>query len=183
MSITIRFKGCLAQPSQKNVFFDEMLDICKSMDWACRMTHEKEVTGLLLAIHSHCQNIPFLFDVDGCLYANGKDEISLNTQFTSADIHMTLIELLLYLGKKYFKDFELYDDTGYAKNKDPKNVQVFFENSHYNLTQIRKLLADHTNCTLQTQTNYLVSNKMELMLQKRLKNVLLHRIVIKSGIQ
>lgn len=44
--------------------------------------------------------------------------ISVKTQFAGADTHLKLVELLRYLGDKYFENFKLIDESDYAKNKD-----------------------------------------------------------------
>ncbi len=44
--------------------------------------------------------------------------ISVKTHFFTKDAHLKLVELLRYLGKKYFEDFKLIDESEYAKNKD-----------------------------------------------------------------
>ena len=50
--------------------------------------------------------------------------ISVKTQFSTADQHVKVMELLKYLNGKYFSDFEMIDESGYWDSRNPEVVEA-----------------------------------------------------------
>ena len=50
--------------------------------------------------------------------------VSVKTQFSTAEQHVKLIELMRYLSGKYFTDFELIDESGYWETRNPDAVDA-----------------------------------------------------------
>ena len=51
---------------------------------------------------------------------------SVNTQFASVELHKLLIQLFRYLSKKYFADFNLYDEGSYWETNDEALLRTNF---------------------------------------------------------
>ncbi len=50
--------------------------------------------------------------------------VSVKTQFTTAEQHMKIIELLRYISGKYFSDFEMIDESGYWTSRNPEKLDA-----------------------------------------------------------
>lgn len=50
--------------------------------------------------------------------------VSVKTQFTTAEQHVKIIELLRYISGKYFSDFEMIDESGYWTSKNPEKLDA-----------------------------------------------------------
>lgn len=48
--------------------------------------------------------------------------VSVKTQFTTAEQHVRIIELMRYISGKYFSDFELIDESGYWNSRNPEII-------------------------------------------------------------
>jgi hypothetical protein len=91
--------------------------------------------GIMFNPHPECEPIGILFTEKGVLSSifnalfpevQGKKRLPWSfakTQFAGVEIHIQLVNLLDYLGKKYFKKFELKDDGGYYPKKDKGKLE------------------------------------------------------------
>ena len=50
--------------------------------------------------------------------------VSVKTQFTTAEQHVKIIELLRYISGKYFSDFEMIDESGYWTSRNPEKLDA-----------------------------------------------------------
>jgi len=50
--------------------------------------------------------------------------VSVKTQFTTAEQHVKIIELLRYISGKYFSDFEMIDEGGYWTSRNPEKLDA-----------------------------------------------------------
>lgn len=50
--------------------------------------------------------------------------VSVKTQFSTAEQHIRIIELLRYLSGKYFSDFEMIDESGYWTSRNPEKLDA-----------------------------------------------------------
>jgi hypothetical protein len=87
------------------------------------------IDGISFKPHEDAENMQFIFDKEGALKSVFATMLGMNegkklewifckTQFAGADIHIKLINLLIYLQKKYFKKLEITDEGGYYPDKD-----------------------------------------------------------------
>ena len=86
--------------------------------------------GITFQPHEECETITFLFDTEGVLqslfsmiFGNPDSRVKyphifVKTQFSGIDIHIKIINLLVYLKKKYFKVLHITDEGGYYPKKD-----------------------------------------------------------------
>lgn len=50
--------------------------------------------------------------------------VSVKTQFSTAEQHIKIIELLRYISGKYFSDFEMIDESGYWTSRNPEKLDA-----------------------------------------------------------
>jgi hypothetical protein len=86
--------------------------------------------GITFQPHEDCETITLLFDTEGVLQSlfsmifGSHDSrikyphIFVKTQFAGADTHIKIINLLVYLKKKYFKVLHITDEGGYYPKKN-----------------------------------------------------------------
>ena len=86
--------------------------------------------GIMFYPHPDCEPVAILFNEKGilnsiftALFPEVQDKRSLpwsftKTQFAGPETHIKIVKLLDYLGKKYFKKFNLEDDGGYFPDFD-----------------------------------------------------------------
>ena len=87
--------------------------------------------GIVLSVHPDCESLSFLFDRNGNLrdvvtmvgILQGfidaeKAQVSVKTQFAPLHVHITIIRLLKYIGKKYIANLEVNDEGDYWQTGD-----------------------------------------------------------------
>lgn len=86
--------------------------------------------GITFQPHEDCETITFLFDTEGVLQSlfsmifGSHDSrikyphIFVKTQFAGIETHIKIINLLVYLKKKYFKVLHITDEGGYYPKKN-----------------------------------------------------------------
>jgi hypothetical protein len=90
--------------------------------------------GILFTPHEKSESIGMLFNKKGVLHSifsilfpevQGKKTpwCFSKTQFAGVETHIKVVKLLTYLGKKYFKKFELEDEGGYYPNEDVSTLE------------------------------------------------------------
>jgi uncharacterized protein with HEPN domain len=86
--------------------------------------------GITFQPHEDCETITFLFDTEGVLqslfsmiFGNPDRRVKyphifVKTQFSGIETHIKIINLLVYLKKKYFKVLHITDEGGYYPKKN-----------------------------------------------------------------
>ncbi len=86
--------------------------------------------GITFQPHEDCETLTLLFDKEGVLqsvfsmiFGNPDNRIKyppnfVKTQFSGIETHVKVINLLVYLRKKYFKVLKIEDEGGYYPNKN-----------------------------------------------------------------
>ena len=140
MGLSIHYSGTIKNSDRINELLEEVIDICKSFNWAYHLSKEPnadQLNGVCFA-PQNCEPIFLTFLPGGRMCspvnlmnrdiyeANGLDAESLyttstKTQFAGPDAHMAIIKLLRYLKVKYFAVFELNDEGMYWETLD-KNI-------------------------------------------------------------
>jgi len=139
MGITISYKGRLKSPQLIPELLKELEYLCQEMSWEFHPFSDDDlnVTGASLHVHPDAESLDFYFDKTGRLiniagqiiqkesgklpeaYAEVMLYVSFcKTQFAGPLVHKMVIELLLYLRKKYFREMEIEDEGGYYPHRD-----------------------------------------------------------------
>lgn len=92
--------------------------------------------GISIQPHEHCETAEFFFDSEGNLTSimgtilmlegkieAGKQYNSVKTQFAPIETHITLIELLRYLKKRYISNLEVTDEGEYWETGERKVLE------------------------------------------------------------
>lgn len=87
--------------------------------------------GVVLSVHPDCEPFSFLFDRDGNLrdlvsmvgILQGfidaeRAQVNVKTQFAPLHVHITIIKLLKYIGKKYIANLEVNDEGDFWQTGD-----------------------------------------------------------------
>lgn len=145
MGVTIFYKGKLKSPELIVPVLDELKNLCDELNWKYDPFSDADLnlTGANLQLHSQAEPLGFFFYPDGRLgnflsaileKQNPTLEHSKNTeidplqvcwcktQFAGPLVHKMIIELLVYLRKKYFTSLEITDEGGYYPDKDEKEL-------------------------------------------------------------
>lgn len=91
--------------------------------------------GVIVSVHPESEGLSLLFDhagvtrslLDMTLPPEKRIAISqTKTQYAGIDVHIKLVHLLEYVGKKYMREWRLEDDSGYLKHRDrDRALEVF----------------------------------------------------------
>jgi hypothetical protein len=157
MGVTIHYKGTLKSADMVTPLIEDLEDICHSANWPYQLLEPKDamdapedfpreilsLIGISFKPHEECEPLQFIFNQDGewrtflnvllgdKLPKGLKNWAFAKTQFAGADTHVAIINLLLYLRKKYFKKLDIKDEGGYypKKNMDALQQRMGFINN------------------------------------------------------
>ena len=143
MGITVFYRGSLKFPDLIDPLLDELKHLSEELGWEFHpfAAEELNLRGAGLQLHPEAESLDFYFDPPGRLVniaeaifrkegrSNpAKDEVDAlhlcwcKTQFAGPMVHKMVIELLIYLQKKYFVEMEITDEGGYYPDKDEKEL-------------------------------------------------------------
>jgi hypothetical protein len=149
MGVTIHYKGNLKSPDMVELLIEDLEDICRSADWKYSLLEPKEFSkedmadmpahlvhlrGISLKPHEESEALQFIFNEQGewrtfmnlflgdKLPRGMKNWAFVKTQFAGPETHIAIINLLLYLRKKYFKKLDIKDEGGYYPKKNIENL-------------------------------------------------------------
>jgi hypothetical protein len=146
MGVTIHYKGSLKSPDLVQSLIDDLEDICRSANWSYQILEPDETSegdhqdmpilrGISFKPHEESESLQFLFNQNGewrtfmnivmgeKLPRGVKNWAFVKTQFAGPDTHVAIINLLLYLRKKYFKKLDINDDGGYYPKKNIEELK------------------------------------------------------------
>ncbi|MCA4894366.1 MAG: hypothetical protein ING84_05080 [Cytophagales bacterium] len=154
MGLTIHYNGHLRTKVSLPALVEEVKDIAKIHQWPFEIYetefplhrfNRKKHSNLLYGIcftPPECEKVSLCFLSNGQLVGFwswqlfvktlGKDKgfleggASVKTQYAGEVIHKTLIHLLDYLSKKYFRSFTMADEGKYWETRDEKLLQKKF---------------------------------------------------------
>jgi hypothetical protein len=138
MGLTICYRGILRNPNEIELLLGDVADICLEIGWRSMPIHRSNIMpaqGLMITPEGS-EPIWLTFLANGRLYDPGhflytrhpeqekvdEEKCKWNitkTQYAGMDTHMAIIKLFRYLSMKYFKEFELRDDSQYWETNDP----------------------------------------------------------------
>jgi hypothetical protein len=149
MGVTIHYRGNLKSPDMVNPLIEDLEDICRSADWKYSLLEPKELSketlaeipahfahlrGISFKPHEESEPLQFIFNEHGewrtflnvilgdKLPKGLKNWAFVKTQFAGPETHIAVINLLIYLRKKYFKKLEIKDEGGYYPKKNSEDL-------------------------------------------------------------
>jgi hypothetical protein len=154
MGLTIHYNGRFNPKSSLQAMIDEVKDICEISNWKYTIFENefpnhiestKDYDGNLYGIifsPPNCEPVSLAFLSNRRLSsplhlaawddnANVKAEdylykVFTKTQFAGPEIHKIIIHFLKYITKKYFQEFECFDESQYWETEDEhKLIQAF----------------------------------------------------------
>ncbi|NOY57406.1 MAG: hypothetical protein GXO75_00535 [Calditrichaeota bacterium] len=137
--------------------------------------------GISLSIHKKCESLQFFFDKNGILrdpiqmaFSQGHEEASsflfVKTQFAPPDAHITIIKLLKYLSKKYFTEFEVYDEGNYWETEDENVLSEKLDFLTKKIDQVVEILKNVGDELRDADTPESLADKIEKLLLKKLNS-------------
>ncbi len=150
MGLSFHYKGALKNPQSLKSMIEEVVDIASTNEWKYLIYGDEfpensfssddkndSLCGIIIT-PPDCEPVCLTFFSDGKL-VNGihlklphpekqhEDVyLSVKTQFAGAAIHIQLITLFEYLNKKYFENFDLYDEGNFWETKNEQLLKETF---------------------------------------------------------
>jgi hypothetical protein len=154
MGLSIHYSGHLKTRACLPALIEEVKDVAKIHDWPVeiydvefprnkfnRINHSNSLYGISFTPPG-CETVSLCFLSNGQLVGFwswrlymknlGKDKnllkggVSVKTHYAGEIVHKTLIHLLDYLSKKYFRSFKLMDEGQYWETRDEKLLHKNF---------------------------------------------------------
>jgi len=145
MGLTIFYSGQLRSPQLQSSLIEEAIDLCDSLGWHYEpypTMSNLPIEGILL-YPPQCEPVWLTFLPDGNLsnpqsyvFRNNPktkklpgDETDRNstiTQWGGPEVHIALINMLKYLTAKYFKHFNLIDESEYWESGNVEKCKDWF---------------------------------------------------------
>jgi len=102
----------------------------------CAIQGHLPLKGIILNVHPDCESLRLLFDRQGDLRdpitmililegdVSPQDAyVSLKTQFSSPDVHVTLVKLLRYVKRRYVSNLDVRDEGDYWQTGDEDTLR------------------------------------------------------------
>lgn len=145
MGLSIYYCGILYHPEDAENLITDAIDICHEIGWRYFPIHSADimpVEGLFITPEGS-ESIELTFLASGRLYnalhflythqpekeevdAEKHKWISTKTGYAGSDTHMAIIKFLRYISQKYFREFELKDESHYWETNDVDNCRFHF---------------------------------------------------------
>jgi hypothetical protein len=151
------------------VFTEQKAEICG----------ELALKGISFIPHPECEGVPLFFDAEGnlrdpitvmmLLDGTLKPEqawLSVKTQYAPLEIHITVVNLLKYLKKRYIPDLEVHDEGKYWETNDLQMLQTKVDLLNEKLQEIAQVL----DATEKMDVSGYSPEEMADFIEKLLKN-------------
>jgi hypothetical protein len=125
---------CISNNWKYNVLTDEIAQTAGEIgdveiaETAFAFSQMRDMRGITFQPHPDSEAVSLIFDKDGALISflgtmfnslgRFRNHCFVKTQFAGADAHIRIINLFIYLKKKYFKQMIIHDEGGYYPNND-----------------------------------------------------------------
>lgn len=137
--------------------------------------------GISLSIHKDCEGLQLFFDKQGILrdpvqmaFSQGHDEapsfLFVKTQFAPPDVHITIVKLLKYLFKKYFAEFEAFDEGDYWDSEDENILREKLDFLAKKIDQVAEILKNVGDEVGDADSPESLADKIEKLLLKKLNS-------------
>lgn len=137
MGLTIYYCGELHSFDEVDALICDVADICLTLGWRMMPIHPSNIMpgkGIIITPEG-CESIwltflpnGMLYDVSHFIYASYPENekvdehhgqwIFTKTQYAGLDTHLAIIKMFRYLSQRYFKAFELKDESSYWETND-----------------------------------------------------------------
>ena len=154
MGLSFHYSGRIDNPDLLSGLIDEIEDIAKVYRWKYNIyerhfpentigkpDYNQNIYGISFT-PTNCETISVSFLSNGRMsdhphlifFGKTNDQVeseylymlSVKTQYTSAELHMLIIQLFRYLNSKYFADFKLSDEGQYWETNDETILETTF---------------------------------------------------------
>jgi hypothetical protein len=152
MGLSFHYRGALKEPQSLKKMIEEVADISRANNWKFNVfeetfpndtftfnSHNDSIYGICFS-PPECEVVCLTFLSNGKMCAFYKlghpafsekelndDSLSVKTQFAGSKIHKLLINIFDYLNKRYFENFELFDEGNYWETKNDQLLEDTFE--------------------------------------------------------
>ncbi len=137
--------------------------------------------GISVSIHKKCEKLQLFFDKNGILRDPPQMEFShvheeapsflfIKTQFAPLQVHITIIKLLKYLSKKYFSEFQVFDEGDYWETEDENILRYKLISHAKKMDQVAQILENAEDELSDADSPESLANKIEKLLLKRMNS-------------
>jgi hypothetical protein len=150
MGLSFHYKGALKKSQLLKPMVEEVVDIAKANQWPHHVFEEhfpdnsftsNSANNTLYGISftpPKCETVCLTFLADGKMGSffdlnqplsekeNEDRYVFVKTQFAGPKVHILLINLFDYLSKKYFENFDMYDEGNYWETKNEQLLEETF---------------------------------------------------------
>jgi hypothetical protein len=146
MGLTISYRGTLRNPDEVESIVEDVVDICLEIGWHFMPIHRSGImpTQGIMITPAGSEPIWLTFLTNGKMYDPShfiyttrpdlevvneemRKWIFTKTQYAGVYTHMAIIKFFRYLSMKYFKEFELRDQSQYWETDDESVCLVQFD--------------------------------------------------------
>jgi hypothetical protein len=196
MGLSFHYKGAIRNRSLISNLTEEVLDICKSLNWNYHIWEKKGTTAIrtmapdppnytpddlqgISVSPDECEPLFLTFLPNGNLCSPLKlmfndpitndlmiEVIHVKTQFAGPDTHIALLKLLRYLKEKYFAELEVDDEGQYWETQDEKILLSQFAKYNFALKMVTEALSDFKSSPGETASS--LADRLEEFLRKKL---------------
>jgi hypothetical protein len=170
MGLSIHYNGTFSKTASLSAMIEEVKDIAEVYKWQYIVfetefpegrldseTYNDKVYGLFFAPPG-CEPVYLTFlsngrmssDLNLKFWANEKGEraaylymLSTKTQYAGLQTHVTIIQLLRHVSKKYFSRFELMDEGRYWETNDLSVITESFDRYNYIINAVAEVLENN----------------------------------------
>lgn len=106
----------------------ELIEISNELEWENTIIDDEKFFGIILSIHEKCEPLSFVIDKNGNLinpvWLNEEKQTKLayinstKTNFSTIDVHISIVKLLKYIQKKYIHNLKVIDEGEYYLTED-----------------------------------------------------------------
>jgi len=145
MGLTIRYCGELLSFDQIDELVSDVADICLTIGWRMMPIHPSNIMpgkGVVITPEG-CESIlltflpnGMLYDIWHFIYTSDPENETINeyhgqwiftkTGHGGLDTHLAIIKMFRYLSQRYFKSFDLKDESSYWETNDVSECAAHF---------------------------------------------------------
>lgn len=139
--------------------------------------------GIGITPHNDCESLSFFFDAnrnirDICLFtlSDGFKDleysyVSIKTQYSPVEVHITIIKLLKYLKKKYLNNLEVIDEGEYWETEDKEHLEKKIEFLSLKIEMVSNILKKNLLNINENHSAEDLVDKIEKILKEKLEEL------------
>lgn len=158
MSVSIHYRGGVAEPNRIRELRDYLIDFADQANWEClNLTgqDESEILEIILYPPGHCEPVFFLFDTEGRLhppyaYQDAENALwcSVKTEYGPVEAHVQIVELLRQIQRQFIPQLEVSDEGRYWETANLDHLQWARDFLAQQITLLSRHLEQHGSGTL-----------------------------------